>query len=580
VRPLPAPFEDIAAGREAEVGLTGPALLGSRLLTKDLAFSAAEREAFGLRGLLPDRVLTITEQVDLELEHLRRKDDPLERYIGLAALQDRNATLFYRLLADHLEEFLPIVYTPTVGRACEEFSHIIRRTRGTWITPDDRDRIPTLLRQGPYDDVRLIVVTDNERILGLGDQGAGGMAIPIGKLALYTGASGLHPALTLPVSLDVGTDNPSLLDDPLYLGYRHPRLRGAAYDDLVEAFVEGVAKVWPGCVIQWEDLKQANALRILDRYHDRVPSFNDDIQGTAAVVLGGVLAGIRDRGATLADTRVVLVGAGAAGIGIGRLLRLAMLDAGMSDAEARRALVMVDSRGQVHDRREDLDPTKRELALPAGSFAEYGFSTEYPGLVETIERVRPAVLVGTTGVGGTFDEPVLQALAGADARPIVLPLSNPTSVAEATPLDVLRWTEGRALVATGSPFDAVDVDGRRRVIGQANNVFIFPGVGLGAVAAEARVITDRMFLLAARTLADAVTDARLASGAIYPPVDDLRRVTRAIAIVVAQEAVDSGSAALGPDVAIETVIDRAMWWPDYVPYRPARRVERRRTIAT
>ncbi len=580
MRPLPAPFEDIAAGREAEVGLTGPALLGSRLLTKDLAFSTAEREAFGLRGLLPDRVLTITEQVDLELEHLRRKDDPLERYIGLAALQDRNATLFYRLLADHLEEFLPIVYTPTVGRACEEFSHIIRRTRGTWITPDDRDRIPRLLRQGPYEDVRLIVVTDNERILGLGDQGAGGMAIPIGKLALYTGASGLHPALTLPVSLDVGTDNPALLDDPLYLGYRHPRLRGPAYDDLVEAFVDGVANVWPGCVIQWEDLKQANALRILDRYHDRVPSFNDDIQGTAAVVLGGVLAGIRERRTTLADTRVVLVGAGAAGIGIGRLLRLAMLDAGMSDADARRALVMVDSRGQVHDRREDLDPTKRELALPAGSFAGYGFSTEYPGLVETIERVRPAVLVGTTGVGGTFAEPVLRALAAADARPIVLPLSNPTSVAEATPLEVLRWTDGRALVATGSPFDAVDVDGQRRVIGQANNVFIFPGVGLGAVAAEARVITDRMFLLAARTLADAVTDAQLASGAIYPPVDDLRRVTRAIAIVVAQEARDSGSAALDPDVAIDTVIDRAMWWPDYVPYRPAHRVERRRSIAT
>ena len=576
MRPLPAPFDDIAAGRPASIPLAGPALLGSRLLTKDLAFPQDERDAFRLRGLLPERVLTITEQVELELEHLRRKDDALERYIGMAALQDRNATLFYRLLAEHLEEFLPIVYTPTVGRACEEFSHIIRRTRGVWITPADIDRIPQLLRQGPYSDVRLIVVTDNERILGLGDQGAGGMAIPIGKLALYTAGSGIHPALTLPVSLDVGTDNAALLADPLYLGYRAPRLRGPDYDALVEAFVVGVAEVWPGCVIQWEDFKQANALRILDRYRERVPSFNDDIQGTAAVVVAGLLAGLRGLGMGLAETRVVLVGAGAAGIGIARLIRLAMLEAGMEDADVRRALVLVDSRGQVHDRREDLDATKRELALPTEAYAGYGFSSEFPGLVETIERVRPTVLVGTTGVGGAFDERSLRAIAAGTARPIVLPLSNPTSASEAIPIDVLRWTEGRAIVATGSPFDAVEVDGTRREVGQANNVFIFPGIGLGAIAAESRRITDRMFLLAARILARAVSDDRLAGGAIYPPVGDLRAVTREIAIGVAREAVESGLAGIAPEDAIEATIDRAMWWPAYVPYLPARTVERRR----
>jgi malic enzyme len=580
MRPLPAPFDDIAAGHPAQIALAGPALLGSRLLTKDLGFSASERDAFHLRGLLPDQVLTIEQQIELELEHLRRKDDPLERYIGLAALQDRNATLFYRLLAEHLAEFLPIVYTPTVGRACEEFSHIVRRTRGTWITPADRDRIPQLLREGPYEDVRLIVVTDNERILGLGDQGAGGMAIPIGKLALYTAASGIHPALTLPVSLDVGTDNPALLADPLYVGHRAPRLRGPAYDELIEAFVAGVAEVWPDCVIQWEDFKQANALRILDRYRDRVPSFNDDIQGTAAVVVAGVLAAVRGLRTSLADTRVVLVGAGAAGIGIARLVRLAMLGEGMSEAAVRRALVLVDSHGQVHDRREDLDETKREFALPSDAYTDYGFTTEFPMLVETVERVRPTVLIGTTGVGGAFTEQVVRAAAAGSPRPVVLPLSNPTSAAEATPVDVLRWSDGRAIVATGSPFDAVEVDGRIVAVGQANNAFVFPGLGLGAIAAETRVISDRMFLLAARTLAAAVTEERFASGGIYPPVDDLRRVTRAIAVALAREAIESGLARVPPETEVEALVDGAMWWPEYVPYEPARLAERRRVAGT
>jgi malic enzyme len=572
MRPLPAPFDAIVAGGPALIERTGAALLSSRLLTKELAFPADEREAFHLQGLMPAAVLEIDEQVLLELERIRRKGDDLEKYIGLAALQDRNATLFYRLLAEYLEEFMPIVYTPTVGRACQEFSHIVRRTRGTWITPDDRDRIPELLRNGPYEDVRLIVVTDNERILGLGDLGAGGMAIPLGKLALYTAGSGIHPALTLPVSLDVGTDNPALLADPLYFGHRAPRLRGAAYDELIEAFVTGVAEVWPSCVIQWEDFKQQNALRILDRYRERVCSFNDDVQGTSAVVLAGVLAGIRARGTSLAEERFVLAGAGAAGIGIGRLLRAAMLAEGIAPEAADRALVFLDSRGLVHAGRTDLDATKRAVALPLEVAATHGLVVERDGrpadLLETVRAIRPTVLVGTTGRQGTFSEAVIRAVAAGTPRPVILPLSNPTSAAEATPADIATWTDGRAMVATGSPFPPTIVGGGTREVGQANNVFVFPGVGLAAIVAEIRWISDAMILAAARALAGAVTPGRLADGALYPPVSTLRVVSRAVALAVAQEAVASGLAGVPASTDLEAEIDRAMWWPRYVPYVP------------
>jgi malate dehydrogenase (oxaloacetate-decarboxylating) len=573
MRPLPHPFDDITAGRPTRIGLRSSALLGARLLTKDLAFPTAERNAFGLSGLLPDRVLTIEEQVELELEHLRRKDDPLEQYIGLAALQDRNATLYYRLLAEHTAEFLPIVYTPTVGRACQEFSHIIRRTRGLWITPEDLDRIPELLRNSPYDDVRLIVVTDNERILGLGDQGAGGMAIPIGKLALYTAASGIHPALTLPVSLYVGTDNPFLLADPLYLGHREPRLRGAAYDALVEAFVGGVQATWPGCVIQWEDFKQHNALRILDRYRDRVCSFNDDIQGTAAVVLGGILAAMRLLGEQLVDQRVVIAGAGAAGIGIARLLRMALLADGATPEAAQAAIAVVDSRGLVHDGRTELDADKLAVARPADRLGHDGFAAETatapdvtPDLHAVVRTLRPTILLGATGQPGTFDEELIVTLAAGARRPVVMPLSNPTASSEALPSDVIHWSGGRALVATGSPFLPVEIEGERHEVGQANNVFVFPGLGLGAIVSEARSMPDELFLVAARTLAVKVSAERLASGALYPRVEDLRPVTRAVALAVAEAAMASGLAGIGPDADVEASIDGAMWWPDYVPY--------------
>ena len=571
MRPLPHPYADMVAGRTATVRLSGSALLGARLLTKGLAFTHEERDALHLRGLLPDRVLTIEEQVALELEHLRRKPDDLERYIGLAALQDRNATLFYRLLSEHIDEFLPVVYTPTVGRAVQEFSHILRRTRGIWITPDDVDRIPEVLRNGPYEDVRLIVVTDNERILGLGDQGAGGMAIPIGKLALYTAACGIHPALTLPVSLDVGTDNQRLRDDPMYVGHRAARLRGEAYDHLVEAFVAGVDEVWPGCLIQWEDFKQGNALRILDRYRDRVPSFNDDIQGTSAVVVAGMLAAARALGRPITDWRFVLAGAGAAGVGIARLLGRTLREAGAGAAAVARAIVLVDSRGLVHAGRTDLDDMKRPLALPVEVALADGLALDGvtpPGLEETVRRVRPQALIGTTGVPGTFTRQVIGALAAGAVRPVVLPLSNPTANAEATPDQVLAWSDGRALVATGSPFPPVTLgDGSVRPVGQANNVFVFPGLGLGAIAAEARAVTDGMVLAAARALAAEVTDDRLAGGALYPPVATLGRVSRTIAIAVAREAVVAGVAGIADDADLGAIVDGATWWPSYVPYR-------------
>ena len=542
----------------------GLELLSSPMLNKDTAFTEAERDELGLRGLLPSRVTTLEEQVTLELEHLHRKADPLEKYIGLAALQDRNERLFYRLLIDHLEELAPIVYTPTVGEACLQFSHVLRRPRGVWITPADMGAIPELLRGIGREGVRLIVATDNERILGLGDQGAGGMGIPIGKLALYVAGAGLHPSLTLPVCLDVGTDNPALLADPLYLGYQQPRLRGAAYDAFIEAFVEAVMQVFPDAVLQWEDFKQHNAIRLLDRYRHRLPSFNDDVQGTAAVVAAGVVAAVRSRGERLADQRIVFVGAGAAGIGIARLLAAMMRAEGAAEHAVRRSLVMLDSRGLVYEGRADVADDKRPFALPEKDLVDYGL-----GLVDThdlesvVRRVEPTVLVGTSGTPGAFSEGAVRAMAERTAAPIVLPLSNPTSRAEAVPADVLRWTDGRAVVATGSPFEPVDVGGSLRVVGQANNVFVFPGVGLGAVVSRARTVTDRMLLVAAHTLAGMVGADRLAVGAMYPRLSELRPISRAIAIAVARAARDDGVGRHLADDEIEAAVDAAMWTPDY-----------------
>ncbi len=563
---LESPTELVAPRGETIVRQRGRALIGHRLLNKDTAFSDAERDTLGLRGLLPPRITSIGEQVDLELEHVRRKGDELEQYIGLAALQDRNETLFYRLLCDNLEEFVPIVYTPTVGRACQQFSHIMRRPRGVWLTPDDIGRMERVLRDAADGDVRLIVVTDNERILGLGDQGAGGKPIPIGKLALYTAAAGLYPAWTLPVSLDVGTDRAELRDDPLYLGYRAPRLRGADYDEVLEAFVEAVKTVFPSALLQWEDFKQHNALRILDRYRHRLPCFNDDIQGTGAVVLGGLLAARRAQGG-LRSERFMFIGAGAAGIGIARTVTRQLLSEGATTDEARQAMAMFNSRGLVHTSRDDVADDQLPHALDPGRFVSAGLTAAELDDPVAVARVhKPTILIGTTGCRGAFSEALIREMANNHERPIVLPLSNPDFNAEARAEDVVEWTGGRAIVGTGSPSRDVEYGGRRRTIGQANNVFIFPGVGLGAVVAQAREVNDDAFLVAARTLARLVADESLANDTIYPPVSTLRSCAREIAEALVVHFRDSGYGRQLRDDQIAEAVDQAMWRPEYVPY--------------
>jgi len=563
----PSMPSDLEAPRgQVHVRQRGRALTSHRLLNKDTGFTDRERDALGLRGLLPPRVMTIDEQVALELEHVRRKADDLEQFIGLAALQDRNETLFYRLLCDNLEEFVPIVYTPTVGRACQEFSHIMRRPRGVWLTPDDVGRMERVLRDAADSDVRLIVVTDNERILGLGDQGAGGMPIPIGKLALYTAAAGLYPAWTLPVSLDVGTDQAKLLDDPLYLGYRAPRLRGAEYDAFVEAFVEAVKNVFPTALVQWEDFKQHNALRILDRYRHRLLSFNDDVQGTGAVVLGGLLAARRAQGG-LSDERFMFVGAGAAGIGIARAVTRQLVSEGLPLAEARQRIAMFNSRGLVHSGRTDVADDQLAHAVDPAPYLAAGLeATQLDDPLALARVLKPTVLIGTTGCRAAFSEALIREVATHHPRPIVLPLSNPDDRAEARAEDVIAWSDGRAIVGTGSPSRDVEFGGRRLTIGQANNVFVFPGVGLGAVVAEARELTDDAFLVAARTLASLVGDDLLAGGTIYPPVSTLRAVARRIAEALVVHFRDTGYGRQLHDDQITDAVDRAMWRPEYLTY--------------
>ncbi len=542
----------------------GKELLWDALLNKGTCFTDEERETFNLIGLLPAVVNTPEQQAERTYKAITRKDDPLEQYIGLAALQDRNETLFYEILTSHLEEFMPIVYTPTVGEASWHYSQIFRRGRGVWITPNHRGRIKELLSAFAKPYVRLIVVTDNERILGLGDQGAGGIVIPIGKLALYSACAGLHPSSTLPISIDVGTDNKHLLDDPLYLGYRSARLRGEDYDSLIEEFVEAVKECFPNALLQWEDFKKVNAFTLLERYQDRLLSFNDDIQGTAAVTIAGLVAACRAMGQSIVDQRIVILGGGAAGVGIAHQLRGAFERQGKSPEEISRAIAVLDSRGLIHTKREGLDEHKKTFAWPHELASEYGLNPDEPiELEEMIAATKPTMLIGTSGVPGTFTESIIREMAKHVERPVVFPLSNPTKNSEARAADVVEWTEGRCLIATGSPFDPVQYEGRTIHVSQGNNVYIFPGVGLGALAAKATRVTDSMFTAAARDLAAQVSTEDLEAGKLYPPLSDMRKITRKIAAAVARQVFDEGLAQADPDTPIEDLVDELIWDPVY-----------------
>ncbi len=532
----------------------GIALLHDPLRNKGTAFTDAERDALGLRGLLPPRAFTIEQQVARVMGNYRRKTSDLEKYVFLVALQDRNETLFYRTVVEHIDEMMPIIYTPTVGEACRHFGHIFRRPRGLYVSADDRGRIASVLRNWPTRDVAVIVVTDGGRILGLGDLGAFGMGIPIGKLSLYTACAGIDPARTLPIMLDVGTDNAALLSDPLYTGLVQPRLTGPAYDELVDEFVSAVCEVFPGALLQFEDFQTRNAIRLLARYRDRACTFNDDIQGTAAVTLAGLLSAARITGTRLEDQTLLFYGAGAAATGIADLIVSAQVREGASPDAARRRVWFMDSRGLVVAERDDLEEHKRPYAHPHRRVAT---------LADAVAAVRPAVLIGVSGQPQTFTEPVLRAMARHSERPVVFALSNPTAKSECTAEQAYRWTGGRAVFASGSPFPPCDLDTQHFVPRQGNNAYIFPGVGLGVTVAGARRVTDDMFYAAARSLAAEVSELDLALGALFPPLGVIRDVSARIAEAVAGAAYDAGLAAGERPVDLAARVRGQMWEPVY-----------------
>ena len=556
----------VKSGTALEVGLKGSQLLDAPILNKGSAFPDQERDELGLLGLLPYHASTVEEQLTRTYENYKTKTSDIERYVFLTALQDRNETLFYRLVQDHISEMMPIIYTPTVGLGCQRYSHVFRRPRGLYISYPYKDKIDSLLNNAPSSEIEVVVVTDGERILGLGDLGVGGMGIPVGKLSLYTLCAGIHPSATLPVLLDVGTDNEELLRDPLYLGWRHRRVRGEEYDDFIEAFVKAVTRRFPHVLLQWEDFAKGNASRLLDKYRDRLCTFNDDIQGTGAVTVSGLLAAMKVTGSKLGSEKIVILGAGSSAIGISDLIVEGMKFEGLSEEESRSLIWLIDSRGLVHSARADLEPAKRRYAQSTELLAGWQRErTDKISLDDVVRNVHPTILIGTSAQPGAFTENIVRMMASNTARPVILPLSNPTSKSEASPGDILNWTEGRAIVATGSPFKPVAHNGRTFTIGQCNNAFIFPGVGLGVLASKAERVTQQMFVSAAVSLSKFSPMLADPFGALYPPLETVRDVSRDVAFTVGIAAQHAGLAKAMSSEELKRAIEMKIWTPNYRP---------------
>ncbi len=551
-----------------KVNLTDYALMLNPLLNKGMAFTAEEREQFNLWGVLPPS------QIDLSIQHRRSyeayqsKSTDVEKYIYLRDLQDSNETLFYNLLSEHIEELMPIVYTPVVGLGCQRYSHIYRRPRGIFISYPNRSHIDAILANPRFDYAKVIVVSDGERILGLGDQGAGGMGIPIGKLSLYTACAGIYPGFTLPVLLDSGTNNADLQADPLYIGWQHERIRGQEYDDFVDLFVKGIKKRFPHILLQWEDFAQQNANPLLERYRNELCTFNDDIQGTAAVAAGTLFAAIHVTKTHLRDQRIAVLGGGSAGCGISSLLKQAMIEEGMSEADARRRFFLIDKNGLLLDDDNHLLPFQKPFAQSKNNIASWRLKNpNHIALEDVIENVHPTVLIGVSGQAGTFTEAIIRNMASHVERPIIFPLSNPTSRSEALPSDLLKWTNDRAIIGTGSPFGTVEKVGKPWRVDQTNNCYIFPGMGLGLIAVHAKTVTDTMFMHAAKALAECSPVHYNREDNLLPPLAQIRNVSLKVATAVAREALNAGLANVIPPGDLEQYLQNYMWKPTYLPYR-------------
>lgn len=550
-----------------EVAVSEFSLVGNPVLNKGMSFTEAERNEFDLYGLVPPRIATLEQQAERSYEAFSNKKTELEKYLYLRDLQDSNETLFYYLVMKHVEEMMPIVYTPTVGLGCQRFSHIYRRPRGLFLAYPYREHLDKILANPRFDNVRTIVVTDGERILGLGDQGAGGMGIPIGKLALYCALAGVHPNTTLPITLDVGTNNPDLIDDPLYIGWKHERIRGEEYDQFIDQFVQAVKKRFPRILLQWEDFAQQNAGRILEKYRHDLCTFNDDIQGTAAVATGTLLAATHVTGVKLTDLRVAIVGAGSAGCGISNLIMQAMIEAGLSENQARSRFYLIDRYGLLVEGMSDIKSFQEKFVQQKSALENWNLtSVSQINLRDVVENAKPHLLIGVSGQPGIFTEEVVREMARHVDRPVIFPLSNPTSRSEAVPEDLMRWTDGRAVIGTGSPFPNIVKKGKSFRVDQTNNAYIFPGMGLGLIAVGATQVTDKMFMLAAKALASCSPAKNDPDDNLLPSFKDIRSVSYEVAHAVAKEAVSAGLADQYSDEDIEKRIRHKMWTPSYLPY--------------